>query len=94
MKIRVKFFALYRQITGKEEITLQVPSNTTVSELQSRLLADFPQIARASVKPLIAVNAEYAGPDQVLEHGDTVALLPPFSGGVGHGMPCPVDSRQ
>lgn len=81
MKIRIKFFALYRQMTGNEEITLQVPPHTTVLELQSKLLADFPQIAGSSLKPLIAVNAEYASPDRVLKNGDIVAILPPFSGG-------------
>lgn len=81
MKIRVKFFALYRQLTGSEEITMQVLSNSSVSELEAKLLEDYPQLARSSLKPLIAVNAEYARPDLVLKNGDVVALLPPFSGG-------------
>jgi len=81
VKIRIKFFALYRQLAGTAEISLQVPTGTTVAELESRLFADYPAVAGASVKPLIAVNAEYAGPALVLKNGDVAAVLPPFSGG-------------
>jgi len=30
---------------------------------------------------MIAVNEEYASSDQVLKEGDTVAIIPPVSGG-------------
>lgn len=60
---------------------MQVPPNSTVSELEAKLLKDLPQISRLSLRPLIAVNEEYASPDLVLKNGDIVAILPPFSGG-------------
>lgn len=82
MKIKVKFFALYRQLAGKEEITLQLPPDTIVSKLEAKLLEDYPRIKNSSLKPLVAVNAEYAGHEQVLKDGDVVAILPPFSGGI------------
>lgn len=33
----------------------------------------------------VAVNQEYAAPDQILSDGDEVAILPPVSGGVSRG---------
>jgi molybdopterin synthase sulfur carrier subunit len=30
---------------------------------------------------MVAVNEEYAEPDDVIKSGDTVALIPPVSGG-------------
>jgi len=81
MKIKVKLFAFYRQIAGRDEIVLQIPSNSTVSWLEAKIKVDFPKIYGSSIKPLISVNAEFAGADYVLKNGDIVALLPPFSGG-------------
>ena len=81
MKIKVKLFAFYRQIAGRDEIVLQIPSNRTISWLEAKLMVDFPEIDRLSIKPLISVNAEFASADHILKNGDIVALLPPFSGG-------------
>ena len=49
--------------------------------LEAKLMVDFPEIDRLSIKPLISVNAEFASADHILKNGDIVALLPPFSGG-------------
>ena len=79
MKITVRFFALYREIAGKSQIEMDVTPGTTVGALVKQLRSDLPGLPDASL--IIAVNADFAGLDRVLQDGDEVALLPPMSGG-------------
>lgn len=79
MKVKVRFFALYRQIAGTAETSLEVPNDLTVSELWERVQGAFPGLR---AYPLIAaVNGEQRHGATPLRHGDEVAFLPPFSGG-------------
>ncbi|HEX77395.1 MAG TPA: molybdopterin converting factor subunit 1 [Dehalococcoidia bacterium] len=79
MKIRVRFFAGLRELAGHRQIELEVPPATTVASLRELVGDRFPGLKRAPAQ--VAVNAEFAPPEQVLQAGDEVALLPPMSGG-------------
>lgn len=79
MKIKLKFFASYREITGKSESELQVKSGETVSGMLAILRQAFPALPLADSS--VAINQEFASPASVLRDGDEVALLPPVSGG-------------
>lgn len=81
MKIKVKLFALVRQLVGRSELELELPDGATVADLQSRLQAEFPQLHLGNGGVLLAVNLRYARPDQVLQEGNEVALIPPVGGG-------------
>lgn len=81
MKVKVKLFALVRQLVGRSELELELPDGATVADLQRRLQARFPQLHLESGGVLLAVNLRYAGPDQPLQEGDEVALIPPVGGG-------------
>ena len=41
----------------------------------------FPRLAPPEVKIVVAVNADYAEPEDFLHQGDDVCLIPPVSGG-------------
>lgn len=81
--IKVRFFAMLKNKTGKEEVNLSVPENITLEKLKTILKNEFPAIAefieRKSI--MISVNQEFADKNTVIKDGDEVALLPPFSGG-------------
>ena len=81
MLVRVRLFARLREITGKSELSVDVPENSDVSTLWNELVAQYPPLAdyRASVS--CAVNEEYAKFGARLDDGDEVAFLPPVSGG-------------
>lgn len=79
--VRVRFFAAYRQLTGKSEASVDVPPNATLGTLLDRVLRAHPELAPHRDTMLFAVNQEFAGPDAKLHGGDEVALLPPVSGG-------------
>ncbi|HBR18449.1 MAG: molybdopterin converting factor subunit 1 [Deltaproteobacteria bacterium RIFCSPLOWO2_12_FULL_43_16] len=81
--IKVRFFAMLKNKTGKEEVNLSVPDNITLEKLKAILKNEFPAIAefieRKSI--MISVNQEFATNTTIIKDGDEVALLPPFSGG-------------
>lgn len=76
--IHVRYFASLRDIAGKSEEWLD-RSNWTVNELKQWVETTYPEFQNKSV--LVAVNEEYARPDDSIQDGDVVAFIPPVSGG-------------
>ncbi|HLS07324.1 MAG TPA: molybdopterin converting factor subunit 1 [Bacillota bacterium] len=76
--IEVLFFAGLQEAVGESKITVE-DKNITVKQLKEKLLKTYelPHINQA----MIAINEEYATDDTMIENGDTVAFIPPVSGG-------------
>ena len=81
MKVKVHFYALYRERAGRNEHALELNPCTTVSQMLEEIKRLFPNLAPPTVDIVAAVNTEYASPDLVLLDEDDVALIPPVSGG-------------
>jgi sulfur-carrier protein len=82
--LRVKSFAILREIIGKEQITLQLPrkeEGTSVADLRIRILELYPEISTQRIPFGIAVNAKMVDDKSVITDFDEIALLPPVSGG-------------
>ena len=54
---------------------------TTVGQLFDDLVAQHPRLERMRPATMLMVNKAYVPPDDVLQNGDEVALIPPVSGG-------------
>ncbi len=81
MKLQVRFFALYRERASRNTCTIELPEAATVADLTSEVRRQFPMLAPPEVQIVVAVNADYAGPDLRLHTDDDVCLIPPVSGG-------------
>ncbi|MBI1802124.1 MAG: molybdopterin converting factor subunit 1 [Chloroflexi bacterium] len=81
MKVKVKLFAAHRQLLGRRELELEVPSGATVMAVWQQLKAEQPPLAHLSDTLVAAVNQDYASLDAPLKDGDEVAFIPPVSGG-------------
>ena len=81
MKIEVRFFALYRERAGCSQSSLDLPAGATVADLTAEVRRRHPGLAPPEVRIVVAVNADYAEPDTVLNERDEVCLIPPVSGG-------------
>jgi molybdopterin synthase sulfur carrier subunit len=83
--IKVKFFAMLRGLAGTEttEYDAGGAGSMTLDELKGKIREDFPELAPVldSRSVFISVNLEFASRDAVINDGDEVAFLPPFSGG-------------
>lgn len=81
MKVNVRFYSYFKELTGVEETTELLPANATVGDLRKKLEERFPKLASMSRSTLVAVGVEYAAADQVLKPEDQVSLFPPVQGG-------------
>lgn len=88
MHVTVRLFASLRDLAGSELIEEFAESSIPVSALRERLKETYPALRPHLGRVAIAVNEEYA-PDlaQPLHDGDTVALIPPISGGAANETP-------
>jgi len=77
MEISVLVFGQITDITGKG--SLKFTDIKSTGELYQLLLKTYPQLE--SIKYLMAVNKKIIHENTMLMDEDTIALLPPFSGG-------------
>ncbi|MGD2250836.1 MAG: molybdopterin converting factor subunit 1 [Candidatus Methanofastidiosia archaeon] len=77
MKVNIKYFALFREKTGRKEESIE-GDFTSVKELIAYLQKKYGINTRAL---MIAVNRNIVPKETVLSEGDEVALFPPVSGG-------------
>ncbi len=81
MQVRLKCFAWAREVTGEEEIALEIPEGGTVGDLRSRLAERYPVFAGRMESIAVSVNHEFAGDSLPISPRDELALIPPISGG-------------
>ena len=83
MRVRVLFFGVLQDITGKSIDSLDLPDGASVRDLLAHYAAQAPRMKESMGSLAMAVNQKYAGTETKLKAGDEVALLPPVSGGSG-----------
>ncbi|KAA0546888.1 molybdopterin converting factor subunit 1 [Bacillus sp. BGMRC 2118] len=76
--INVLLFAHLKDQVGTERLVLE-KDKLTVKELLFHLQDKYSLTNTENV--MVAVNEEYSVEDDVIKAGDTVALIPPVSGG-------------
>ncbi len=80
--ITVKLFAMLKDKAGRSELSVDFRGGT-VSELLAQVSREYPALADvlSCGRILVSANLEFVKPDAVINDGDEVALMPPFSGG-------------
>jgi molybdopterin synthase catalytic subunit len=81
--VKVLFFGAARDAVGQNVIDLTLSSPANAASAFEQLLATYPDLRRFGRSLFLAVNQEYASPDQLIGQGDELALFPPVSGGSG-----------
>lgn len=76
--VQILYFAGLREVVGKSEETLPC-EQWTVGEFKSWLMEIYPVLVHQPF--YVAINEEYAREDDQIISGDTIALIPPVSGG-------------
>ncbi len=81
MQVTVKFFSYLRQITGTDQISVELTEMTTVADLVKRLEEKFDGLSIKDEQTSIMVNHKIVSPHTILKEGDQVLLLPIMEGG-------------
>ncbi|MDH4044069.1 MAG: MoaD/ThiS family protein [Gemmatimonadota bacterium] len=81
IRVRCRLFARYAEVTGEEEVEVEVPAPATVADAIAALRAQLAEGARLPPHPLVARNRAHALPTDPIADGDELALLPPLAGG-------------
>jgi molybdopterin synthase sulfur carrier subunit len=76
--IKILLFAELQEEAGVSEIETS-KTGITVSELKDWLTTEYKLTALANT--MIAINESYANETDLLKDGDTIAFIPPVSGG-------------
>lgn len=79
--VRVRFFARYAELVGREELELYLPLPATVADVVRRAKDQLPAARQIPDHPLAALNLQHVRLDAAVKDGDEVALLPPLAGG-------------
>ena len=80
MNIKVLFFGITTDLTGEQEVVLQVNEELSINDFKSILKEKYSNLEHLDTYAL-AVNEAYVSYNIFLKHNDVVAIIPPVSGG-------------
>ena len=80
--VRVRYFAALVDLAGRDEEPVPLPADrATVADVWAEVITLHPALAAQRPFVRVARNTDFVKDDDLVEAGDVVALLPPFSGG-------------
>jgi molybdopterin converting factor subunit 1 len=82
MRVTVQLFARLRELAGQSELSCDVPAGATIATVWKELVAGHPALEPFGRSVSCALNEDFARMAASVRDGDTVAFLPPVSGGV------------
>ncbi|MHC4350608.1 MAG: molybdopterin converting factor subunit 1 [Planctomycetota bacterium] len=74
-------FAQLAETVGHDRLTVDLPGGTTVTDAVDALAKDHVAVGQMRETLAVAVNEQYCDGSRTLADGDTIALIPPVSGG-------------
>lgn len=81
MTVRVRLFAIAKQLVGSDTIEIDLNDGATIGELRQTLLQRVPDLSPMQETLRFAVNSEYANDATEIHESDELACIPPVSGG-------------
>jgi molybdopterin synthase catalytic subunit len=85
MHVRVRLFAIQRELAGRREVALDLSDGATIDTAWAALVARHPVLGSGRPSVRFARNGDYADPETQLADGDELAVIPPVSGGAADG---------
>jgi MoaE-MoaD fusion protein len=81
LRIRIRYFAIQRQLLGRTEEQLELAPGSSVAAAWQAITERHPELAPSSRYVRFARNGQYVDEAQSLESDDELAVIPPIAGG-------------
>jgi molybdopterin synthase catalytic subunit len=81
VRVHVRYFADAREAARQDAEELDLGEGASVREAIATLLERHPALREIASRSRVAVDERFAGPDERLRAGATLALIPPVGGG-------------
>lgn len=79
MTIKLLAFGVFTDIFKRNQLALNLPDTLTVGQLKTYIVENYPQAKALNFA--VAVDEAYADDDMPIKENQTIALIPPVSGG-------------
>jgi len=79
--VKILFFAAAADAFGAATIEVDSNGGASVGDLLDRLATSYPASREVLRRSAVAVNEQYAPRSTPVRPGDTIAIIPPVSGG-------------
>ncbi len=76
--INILLFAHLQEVVGKSKLTVEL-SDVSVAQLKEWMEQQYPELSLQQM--MTAINEEFATDTTIINPGDTIAFIPPISGG-------------
>ena len=81
MRIKVLFFGQLRDFVGLSADEIDLPAGACLETVFQHYSSHLPRLAEMAASVAMARNQRFASPEEAVEDGDEVAIMPPVSGG-------------
>ncbi len=81
MNVRVKLFAVAKELAGSSEVSVELSPGATIGDLRTAIVGSTPALAQITPHAMWAVDTHYATETTTITEQSEIALIPPVSGG-------------
>jgi MoaD family protein len=81
MKITVRMFGRYKDISGKDQIKLDISAGNTLRDVVDTFVKQYPATEKDKNRMMMLKNKMYASFDTTVNEGDEITLSPPVVSG-------------
>jgi len=81
MKITVRLFGRYKDITGKDQIKLDISAGNTLRDVVDTFVKQYPATEKDKSRMMVSKNKMYASFDTTIIESDEITLSPPVVSG-------------
>ncbi|HEV8516528.1 MAG TPA: MoaD family protein [Candidatus Limnocylindrales bacterium] len=93
MRLRVRYFAIQRELVGRREEEIELSNGATVGDAWVEIATRHPELASSGPSVRFARNGSYSDTTEELTDGDELAIIPPVAGGSAQDTP-PTQRRR
>ena len=81
MKVTIRMFGRYKDITGKDQIELDISAGNTLRDVVDTFVKQYPSTEKDKNRMMMSKNKMYASFNTTVNEGDEITLSPPVVSG-------------